>query len=232
MQGKARDIDGVNMWPALSGENATSPRPILPTTQWSLLHDTRESGGRLLKIITGSYRSNWFLANGSQVNDTDTPCVEGEASGVPEAGILPCPGLVSASTATPEADQRVSASRISELAGLLVACRTQLRARRTPPRALSVLCPSRASSVSCSGTSMDLLRWLLTLGQCIRRVQRRGGAAEPRKHAGIRGRCGAPRRGARGLHTLCAPHARDFMDGSDLGGQTDACWVRQMWMGI
>ena len=96
MQGKVRDIDGVNMWPALSGENATIPRPILPTTQWSLLHDTRESGGRLLKIITGSYRSNWFLANGSQVNDTDTPCVEGEASGVPEAGILPCPGLVSA----------------------------------------------------------------------------------------------------------------------------------------
>ena len=118
MQGKVRDIDGVNMWPALSGKNATSPRPILPTTQWSLLHDRRESGGRLLKIITGSYRSNWFLANGSQVNDTDTPCVEGEASGVPEAGILPCPGLVSASTATPEADQRVSASRISELACL------------------------------------------------------------------------------------------------------------------
>ena len=107
MQGKVRDIDGVNMWPALSGGNATSPRPILPTTQWSLLHDRRESGGRLLKIITGSYRSNWFLANGSQVNDTDTPCVEGKASGVPEAGILPCPGLVSASTATPEADQRV-----------------------------------------------------------------------------------------------------------------------------
>ena len=37
-------------------------------------------------------------------------------------------------------------------------------------------------------------------------------------------------------YTHCAPpmhaRARDFMDGSDLGGQADACWVRQMWMGI
>ena len=54
------------MWSAITGENVTNPRPALPTTQWSLLHDHRNPGdtvapGTILKIITSSYRTNCKL---------------------------------------------------------------------------------------------------------------------------------------------------------------------------
>ena len=52
------------MWPAITGANRTNPRPVLPTSQWSLL--SAEGNNRMLKLITSAYRTNWFLPNGAR----------------------------------------------------------------------------------------------------------------------------------------------------------------------
>ena len=61
------------MWPAIIGQNRTNPRPWLPTTRWSLLHDDQESG-TMMKLLTLAHRTNWFAKNGTAIYDT-TACV-------------------------------------------------------------------------------------------------------------------------------------------------------------
>ena len=61
------------MWPAIIGQNGTNPRPWLPTTRWSLLHDDQESG-TMMKLLTLAHRTNWFEKNGTAIYDT-TACV-------------------------------------------------------------------------------------------------------------------------------------------------------------
>ena len=58
-------VQGIDMWPAITGANRTNPRPVLPTSQWSLL--SAEGNNRMLKLITSAYRTNWFLPNGERL---------------------------------------------------------------------------------------------------------------------------------------------------------------------
>ena len=37
INGSVHDVDGVDMWPAITGANTTSPRPWVPTTEGSIL---------------------------------------------------------------------------------------------------------------------------------------------------------------------------------------------------
>ena len=83
------------MWPAITGANRTNPRPVLPTTRWSLLIDDQASGTvkttacqiwsgmrlhtpprcvQMMKLITLAHRTNWFHENGTAIYD-ETPCV-------------------------------------------------------------------------------------------------------------------------------------------------------------
>ena len=77
IKGAVRDIDGVDMcvlsnnhnhqqlclthsrwvcrWPAITGSGkVANPRPVLPTTQWSLLE--QQPDGTILKIILGAFQ--------------------------------------------------------------------------------------------------------------------------------------------------------------------------------
>ena len=75
-RGALRDVDGVDMWQQIIGANATNPRPVLPTTKWSLLVDDQKAG-TMMKLITLAHRTNWFEEDGTAIYDT-SPCVPQE----------------------------------------------------------------------------------------------------------------------------------------------------------
>lgn len=90
------DIDGVDVWPAITGTNHTHPRAnasapgqpaYFPTTIWSIL--AQYPNGTIMKLLTGAQQSNFFFPNGTQVYD-DSPCV-GSGPAVDEAGSSPAP---------------------------------------------------------------------------------------------------------------------------------------------
>ena len=45
--GAIHDVDSLDFWPAITGQNRTNPRPYLPVTAWTLLHEAGD--GTMLK---------------------------------------------------------------------------------------------------------------------------------------------------------------------------------------
>ena len=72
--GVYHDIDGVNVWPMLTGENKTQPRAETPTSEVGIL-DTSEEG-HLWKLVTLAGESNYYYKN--------------QTNYVPENASLPC----------------------------------------------------------------------------------------------------------------------------------------------
>jgi hypothetical protein len=67
------DVDGVDMWPAITGVNKTNPRPWLPTTEDSILWQRPD--GSILKLITAAKQTNFFTADGLHQTWATDPCV-------------------------------------------------------------------------------------------------------------------------------------------------------------
>jgi hypothetical protein len=67
------DVDGVDMWPAITGVNKSNPRPWLPTTEDSIL--LQQPGGAIMKLITDARQTNRFSADGLTQTHTTDPCV-------------------------------------------------------------------------------------------------------------------------------------------------------------
>ena len=86
--GKARPIDGVNVWPLLTGRTATAPRRITPTTEVSII-DVGAAGAdgspAWYKLITLAGQSNYYGTNASQTAATD-PCLAGAQPDPPQPG--------------------------------------------------------------------------------------------------------------------------------------------------
>lgn len=69
--GTIHDIDGVNVWPMLTGVNTTQPRLLTPTTEVGIIEATPE---RFWKLIVLAGQSVYYTQNNTQTAGTD-PCL-------------------------------------------------------------------------------------------------------------------------------------------------------------
>jgi len=84
IEGELRSIDGVDVWPLLTGANKTQPRPMTPTTEVSII-------SLPFKLIVGAGQSNYYDKNGTQLPSTpnDLPCLSGAAPAPSGPGVDP-----------------------------------------------------------------------------------------------------------------------------------------------
>lgn len=71
LDGKVRPIDGVNVWPMLTGANVTQPRVLTPTTESSIIEATPATWWKLVNLAGNS---NYYGKNDTQTPGTD-PCL-------------------------------------------------------------------------------------------------------------------------------------------------------------
>jgi len=74
LSGAYRHIDGVNVWPLLTGSNATQPRSITPTSEAGIFEI---DGGKWWKLVTLAGNSNWYTENNTEIPVTSDPCLDG-----------------------------------------------------------------------------------------------------------------------------------------------------------
>ena len=80
--GTVHDIDGVDVWPMLTGINSTQPRMLTPTTEVGIIEATPE---RFWKLITLAGQSVYYTPNNTQTPGTD-PCLESSQPPPPQPG--------------------------------------------------------------------------------------------------------------------------------------------------
>mmetsp|Transcript_30802 Transcript_30802/g.50940 ORF Transcript_30802/g.50940 Transcript_30802/m.50940 type:complete len:533 (+) Transcript_30802:57-1655(+) len=89
VSGKIRPIDGVDVWPMLTGVNVTQPRMITVVTEVSAIEVV--GGGvdgdalAMWKLVTLAGQSNRYDERGNQLNSTDR-CLEGRQPDPPQPG--------------------------------------------------------------------------------------------------------------------------------------------------
>jgi hypothetical protein len=64
-KGAVRGIDGVDVWPLLTGANATQPRALTPVTEVSIVD--AGSSAKWWKLITLAGQSGYYTPNATQV---------------------------------------------------------------------------------------------------------------------------------------------------------------------
>ena len=87
MSGAVHPIDGVDVWPLLTGRNTTQPRPITVVTEVSAIEVVRRSDGavEMWKLVTLAGQSNYYDRTGRQLNATDR-CLDGRQPDPPQPG--------------------------------------------------------------------------------------------------------------------------------------------------
>ena len=83
LMGEKHDIDGVDIWPLLTGLNTTQPRALTPTSEVGLIEASAE---HFWKIITLAGQSNYYYANQTAVPADKDECLAGAQHDPPEPG--------------------------------------------------------------------------------------------------------------------------------------------------
>ena len=81
--GVPRAVDSVDVWPLLTGANATQPRPVTPVTEVSVVDAA--SPANWWKLVTLAGQSVRYAANASQTPAT-SPCLDGRQPDPPQPG--------------------------------------------------------------------------------------------------------------------------------------------------
>lgn len=70
--GTVRPVDSVNVWPMITGQNETQPRPYTPTSEYGIIKDQ-------YKLVTLGGQSNYYTNASEHVNPPGTvlPCLTG-----------------------------------------------------------------------------------------------------------------------------------------------------------
>ena len=85
-------VPGVDVWPLLTGANATQPRTLTVVTEVSAIEveiatgGSSVDGGALWKLLTLAGQSNRYTASGEQINATELPCLAAWQRDPPQPG--------------------------------------------------------------------------------------------------------------------------------------------------
>ena len=89
--GAPRPIDGVDVWPLLTGSNLSQPRPLTVITEVSAIEVSADPDGldagrpRLWKLLTLAGQSNYYEEDGKQKPGPE-PCLAGFQPDPPQPG--------------------------------------------------------------------------------------------------------------------------------------------------
>lgn len=83
LSGRYRHVDGVDVWPLLTGSNATQPRLVTPTSEAGIFETSPE---RWWKLVTLAGNSNYYTENATQITATSDPCLAGRQADPPQPG--------------------------------------------------------------------------------------------------------------------------------------------------
>ena len=95
LSGQTHDIDGVNVWPMLTGANLTQPRRYTPLSEVSVMDlggasEGEGEGGEVVwwKLITLAGQSNYYFPNQTAVPsvNTSSECLAGAQEDPPQPG--------------------------------------------------------------------------------------------------------------------------------------------------
>lgn len=93
IEGAYRHIDGVDVWPLLTGSNTTHPRKATPTSEAGIIETSGTK--KWWKLVTLAGQSNYYTPNATQYKGSD-PCLHGrqpdpEQPGRTDAIVNGCP---------------------------------------------------------------------------------------------------------------------------------------------
>lgn len=93
-EGEVRPVDSVNVWPLLTGENATQPRPWMPTSEYGIIWGD-------YKLLTLGGQSNYYDKDSNHIMPYNLTCLSSSQPPEPKGTDSPVSGCVVCNSTNP-----------------------------------------------------------------------------------------------------------------------------------